>query len=199
MNNKPSLSTLDPATALDLKAAVEDFVAQGGVIAVIADGTSSSRPAPTPEPQQKNREPELDQQAKLELLKGLVDKGAGVSSLQYSLRMNKKEIRQLALAHGIKISFSRPVTEGRYTARHEALDVDDVLAGHAMHYSTLGYTVPEIAQVLGLSIRQVWNIGKAYRFEFKQYKPDDSLCGPEPDTLTPACSAAPHEQDNDLS
>jgi hypothetical protein len=44
-----------------------------------------------------------------------------------------------------------------------------------MHYSSLGYTVPEIAQVLDLSVRQVWDIGKAYRFQFRQNRePDQS-------------------------
>lgn len=174
MNNKPSRSTSTASTPMDLTAAVEEFVAQGGVIAVIADGQSADTASGVNDNEQGPREPELDLQTRLALLRALVNKGAGVSSLQYSLRMNKKAIRQLALAHGIKINFSRPVSESRDTARHEALDVDDVLAGHAMHYSSLGYTVPEIAQVLGLSIRQVWNIGKAYRFEFRQLKPSDT-------------------------
>lgn len=39
-----------------------------------------------------------------------------------------------------------------------------------MHYSSLGYTAVEIAHLLDLTVRQVWNIGKAYRFEFKQRK-----------------------------
>jgi hypothetical protein len=43
-----------------------------------------------------------------------------------------------------------------------------------MHYSTLGYTVPEIAQLLDLSVRDIWNIGKAYRFEFKSTPQTDS-------------------------
>lgn len=42
-----------------------------------------------------------------------------------------------------------------------------------MHYSALGYTVSEIAQVLDLSLRQVWDIGKAYRFEFRQQRERD--------------------------
>jgi hypothetical protein len=46
--------------------------------------------------------------------------------------------------------------------------VDDVAAGHAMHYSSLGYTAAEIAQLMGLSVLEVWQIGKAYRIEFKQ-------------------------------
>lgn len=174
MNNKPSRSAPASSTPMDLKAAVEEFVAQGGVIAVIADGQSADTAPTVNDKEQGLHEPEPDLETRLALLKTLVNKGAGVSSLQYSLRMNKKAIRQLALEHGIKINFSRPVSESRNAARHEALDVDDVLAGHAMHYSSLGYTVPEIAQVLGLSIRQVWNIGKAYRFEFKQLKPGDT-------------------------
>lgn len=174
MNNKSSRSTSTSSTPMDLTAAVEEFVAQGGVIAVIADGESAEQTTGMSDKEQAAREPELDLQARLALLKSLANKGAGVSSLQYSLRMNKKDIRQLALKHGITINFSRPVRENRNAARHEALDVDDVLAGHAMHYSSLGYTVPEIAQALGLSIRQVWNIGKAYRFEFKQQKQGDT-------------------------
>jgi len=43
-----------------------------------------------------------------------------------------------------------------------------------MHYSSLGYSAPEIAQILGLTTREVWNIGKAYRFEFKREKDDAS-------------------------
>jgi hypothetical protein len=42
-----------------------------------------------------------------------------------------------------------------------------------MHYSSLGYSALEIAQKLGLSVRQVWKIGQEYRFEFKQ-NPDDT-------------------------
>jgi hypothetical protein len=52
--------------------------------------------------------------------------------------------------------------------------LNDATAGHAMHYSALGYTVPEIAQLLGLSVRDVWDIGKAYRFEFKTTLQKDS-------------------------
>lgn len=35
-----------------------------------------------------------------------------------------------------------------------------------MHYSSLGYSTAEIARILGLSVREVLDIGKAYRFEF---------------------------------
>jgi hypothetical protein len=96
-----------------------------------------------------------------------VAKGAGINALQYSLRMNKREIKQLAIEHGIKIMFSRPISEESSRHRPDTSDIDDVVAGHAMHYSSLGYTALEIAKILDLNVRQVWNIGKAYRFEFK--------------------------------
>lgn len=105
---------------------------------------------------------------KLELLKELAAKGAGVSALQYSLRMNKKEIRQMATNNGVKIGYSRPMKQIKREALSQDSGFDDVVAGHAMHYSSLGYTAVEIAQLLGLTIRQVWDIGKAYRFEFRQ-------------------------------
>jgi hypothetical protein len=112
--------------------------------------------------------------AKLEQLKGLVAKGAGVSALQYSLRMNRKEIKRLASENGLKIHFSRPVRGSRILRSRDSTTIDDTVAGHAMHYSTLGYTVPEIAQLLDLSVRDIWNIGKAYRFEFKSTPQTDS-------------------------
>lgn len=172
MNNKSSYSLPKDSTALNLSAAVEEFVSQGGVISVIPEGGIAESPA------RYGVEPTKDQAVKaesnkLELLKELVAKGAGVSALQYSLRMNKKEIRQLATDNGVKISYSRPVNIIRKETFSTTADVDDVVAGHAMHYSTLGYTAAEIAQVLGLSIRQVWDIGKAYRFEFRQSRERD--------------------------
>ena len=172
MNNKSSYSIAKDSTAQDLSAAVEDFVSQGGVISVIPDGRIAE--APVPYGVEHATEPSADaENNKLELLKELVAKGAGVSALQYSLRMNKKEIRQLATEHGVKISYSRPVKLVRRESFTTTSDVDDVVAGHAMHYSTLGYTASEIAQVLGLSVRQVWDIGKAYRFEFRQNRDRD--------------------------
>ncbi|XXE60332.1 hypothetical protein J3P77_05335 [Pseudomonas sp. R1-18] len=175
MNNKSSYPKSEDSTAFDLSAAVEDFVSQGGVISVIPQGGTAEMPAPYGVQETSPQELEAEKTSKLELLKGLVAKGAGVSALQYSLRMNKKEIRQLATDNGVKISYSRPVKIIRKQVLPETSDVDDVVAGHAMHYSSLGYTVPEIAQVMDLSVRQVWDIGKAYRFQFRQNRePDQS-------------------------
>ncbi|QHF04650.1 hypothetical protein N015_20465 [Pseudomonas asturiensis] len=167
MNIKKACNPPDDPARLDLINAVEAFVAQGGIIAVIDDDERTETSGPL-----LNRETTLDSNAeklaKLELLKDLVAKGAGVSTLQYSLRMNKKAIRQMAVENGIKLNFSRPIRLTQKEKRYDTTDIDDVVAGHAMHYSSLGYTAPEIAQVLGLSLREVWNIGKAYRFEFNQ-------------------------------
>lgn len=167
MNNKSSCSLSKDSTAQSLSAAVEEFVSQGGVISVIPDGGIAEAPAAYGVEHTPDQGAEAEHN-KLELLKELVAKGAGVSALQYSLRMNKKDIRQLATDNGVKISYSRPVKFIRKETFTPTSDIDDVVAGHAMHYSTLGYTATEIAQVLGLSIRQVWDIGKAYRFEFRQ-------------------------------
>jgi hypothetical protein len=167
MNNKNSGVCPQETASLDLAAAVEQFVAQGGIIKIVSGDeqeTLTLNPCIA-----KSNDPPLrtDSTEKLELLKALVAKGAGINALQYSLRMNKKEIKQLAIEHGIKIMFSRPLDEGTSRHRHDTSDVDDVVAGHAMHYSSLGYTALEIAKILDLNVRQVWNIGKAYRFEFK--------------------------------
>jgi hypothetical protein len=74
----------------------------------------------------------------------------------------------MAGENGLKISYSRPIRGTRNEKKREPTTVDDEIAGHAMHYSSLGYTVPEIAQKLDLSVRQIWKIGRDYRFEFKQ-------------------------------
>ncbi|MBX8560022.1 hypothetical protein K5D57_09990 [Pseudomonas cichorii] len=174
MNNKTSHSSSKNITPLDLTAAVEQFVAQGGVIAVIPDGETAESTLLSVAEDTTPLDAELEKSSKLELLRSLVAKGAGVSALQYSLRMNKKEIRQLALENDVKIKFSRPIREINKEPHYDTTDIDDVVAGHAMHYSSLGYTAPEIAQILDLSVRQVWNIGKAYRFEFKQKRDSDT-------------------------
>lgn len=167
MNSKSSCSTVKDSTALSLSAAVEEFVSRGGVISVIPDGGVAESPGTYNV--ELPADPDNDaEDGKLELLKELVAKGAGVSALQYSLRMNKKEIRQMATNNGVKIGYSRPVKQIKREALSQACGLDDVIAGHAMHYSSLGYTAVEIAQMLGLTIRQVWDIGKAYRFEFRQ-------------------------------
>lgn len=160
MTKKTKVSKSAPADHLQLATAVELYVAQGGVINVVPEGKSGEI-AEAPHAAQ-----EADPEVQLELLKGLVAKGAGVSALQYSLRMNRKEIKRLATENGLKILYSRPVRGVRTSRKKEKVAIDDIKAGHAMHYSTLGYTVPEIAQLLKISVRDVWNIGKAYRFEF---------------------------------
>lgn len=170
MNSKTLSTPAHEGDSLDLSAAVEQFVADGGVINIIHGGEHLTAVL-NKTPQNENTGDEKHE--KLELLKSLVAKGAGISALQYSLRMNKKDIKQLASEHGVRIEFSRPVSETRKVHRHEAYDIDDTLAGHAMHYSSLGYTAPEIAKTLGTSVREVLNIGKAYRIEFRKPKNDD--------------------------
>ncbi|WP_426140860.1 hypothetical protein [Pseudomonas sp. DWP3-1-2] len=174
MNNKTTHPSSNEGSMEDLAAAVERFVAEGGVIEIIDNGEHSPLRSIPLNDKAPGDEQEKDRNSKVALLKELVAKGAGISALQYSLRMNKKEIKQLACEQGIEIAFSRPLQK---TIREELLDpleVDDVVAGHAMHYSSLGYTAVEIAQRLGLTVRQVWNIGKVYRFEFKQKKDSDT-------------------------
>jgi len=86
----------------------------------------------------------------------------------------------MAGEHGLKISYSRPIRGIRNEKKAEPATVDDDIAGHAMHYSSLGYTAWEIAQKLSLSVRQVWKIGQDYRFEFRQARDrTDSLDLPE--------------------
>lgn len=143
-------------------------MARGGVIEVIPQGESAALAHPASLEQSVPAAPE-----KLELLKQLASKGAGVSSLQYSLKMNKKVIRHLALQHGIKIDFRRPIKTPETPAGKAASDIDDTLAGHAIHYASLGHSTAEIARILGLSVREVLDIGQAYRFEFKQRPEDD--------------------------
>lgn len=170
MNKKPQNPLPDGDESSTLSTAVKLFVAEGGIINVVRSGESGeiySGPAiiETPEPE---ADADVLMSAKVELLKGLIAKGAGVSALQYSLRMNRKEIKRLAQEHGLTIRYSQPMRGNRTGRQRESAAVDDVIAGHAMHYSSLGYTAPEIAQLLDLSVRDIWNIGKAYRIEFKQ-------------------------------
>ena len=166
MTKKAELTAKTFDEDLELAQAIERYVALGGVINVVPEGKSANSASDTAQiPAQAD--PQTLVNTKLEQLKGLVAKGAGVTAIQYSLRMNRKEIRRLASEHGVKIVYSRPVRGKRSLRNRETTTVDDTVAGHAMHYSTLGYTVPEIAQLLSLSVRDVWNIGKAYRFEFR--------------------------------
>ncbi|MCF5802183.1 MULTISPECIES: hypothetical protein [Pseudomonas syringae group] len=183
MDNKYVRSPSPPRTALELATAIERFVATGGVIAVIPEGETAGSSNPTP----TDNTSALELTGKVELLKCLVAKGAGVNALQYSLRMTKKDVRQLATEHKVRIHFSQPVRSLRREARNDTADVDDVVAGHAMHYSALGYAASEIAQLLDLSVRQIWNIGKAYRYEFRQQRESDTPKQPDsaPGTADP--------------
>jgi hypothetical protein len=184
MTRKAELTAKTFNESLEIAQAIERYVALGGVINVVPEGTSANRASDTTQtPAQAD--PQTLENAQLEQLKGLVAKGAGVTAIQYSLRMNRKEIRRLASEHGVKIVDSRPLRGKRSLRNRETTTVDDTVAGHAMHYSTLGYTVPEIAQLLGLSVRDVWNIGKAYRFEFKSSGKIDEREQPSSDVADP--------------
>lgn len=174
MNNKISSACHQDADSLDLAAAVEHFVAQGGVIDIVSQAAYQTVTLSTASSTSHPEVAAFEKPEQLETLKALVAKGAGINALQYSLRMNKKDIKQLAAEHGVKIAYSRPISETGRAHRSDTSDVDDTVAGHAMHYSSLGYSAPEIANILGLSVRQVWNIGKAYRFEFKINEGDPS-------------------------
>ncbi|MDB5983734.1 MAG: hypothetical protein JWQ69_4749 [Pseudomonas sp.] len=168
MNNKDPRLTPRSLPELDLTTAVEQFIQQGGVIHVVPNGATAEVSVEPMNSAPPEAEGEDEQQKKLEQLKSLVAKGAGVNALQYSLRMNKREVRRMACENGLKISYSRPIRGVRQDKTQDSDAVDDELAGHAMHYSSLGYTALEIAQKLGMSVRQVWKIGQDYRFEFKQ-------------------------------
>ncbi|RMO90909.1 hypothetical protein ALQ33_02005 [Pseudomonas syringae pv. philadelphi] len=172
MNNKYARSR-EPAS-LDLVTAVQTFVAEGGVITVIADGETAGSSAASSATTSAPPDTQLEHRAKVELLRCLAAKGAGFTALQYSLRMNRKDIRQLATENDVRINVSQPVRALRREARDDPVDVDDVVAGHALHYSSLGYTASEIAQVLDLTLRQVWDIGKAYRIEFRHRRDSDT-------------------------
>ena len=174
MNKKTNLCPTDHPDILDLAAAVEQFVAGGGVIDKIPIGESCTKVPPPALSASDAHDNQNSGAEKLELLKELVAKGAGFSSLQYSLKMNRRDIKKLAIEHGVKITFSKPLGKTQRISRYDTSEVDDTVAGHAMHYSSLGYSALEIAQILELSVRQVWNIGKAYRFEFKQSKDETS-------------------------
>lgn len=158
--------------AMDLTSAIDEFLEQGGTINLVSEGATA---VPIPDLEDTaltEQDHEREQAKKSELLRELVAKGAGISALQYSLRMNKREIRRLAQENGLKIAYSRPIHTMRKNKVHHHSNssdlIDDSVAGHAMHYSALGYTAFEIAQKLELSICQVWKLAKDYRFELKQ-------------------------------
>lgn len=164
MTKKIKYSIGASSDPLTLAEAVERYVSQGGVISVIAEGESRETEASK---HTREADPEAELSTRIDLLKGLVAKGAGVAALQYSLRMSQKDIKRLASENGLKIRYCQPVRRSRTSRQREPATLDDATAGHAMHYSALGYTVPEIAQLLGVAVRDIRDIGKAYRFEFR--------------------------------
>lgn len=172
MNNKTLKPSARSVQTADLTTAVEHFIAQGGVIDILRDNERAlSFPLPL-KARLEVESSECEMADKLQLLKALVSKGAGMCALQYALRMNRKDIRQLAIKHGITIVCSRKMADAQKPRDHRTVDVDDAVAGHAMHYSSLGYTAQEIAGILGLSARQIRDLAQAYRFELKQREGD---------------------------
>ena len=153
---------------LDLTNASERFLQEGGVINVVPLGETAEFSKDASLPMKTSIEIYDERIKKNALLKCLVAKGAGVNSLHYSLRMNRKDIKRMACEQGLKISHSRPVRAARNETTIQPESISDETAGLAMHYSSLGYNVIEIAQKLGLSVRQVWRVGQEYHFEFRQ-------------------------------
>ncbi len=153
---------------LDLDLAIDDFLKRGGTIDRVQGPLfDQTQPAPCAQPTASEEE-EQDRTRKTELLRELITKGAGISALQYSLKMNKNEIKRMARENGLKIAQSRSLHLTRkYRAPQPATAefAQDAIAGHAMHYCALGYTAIEIAQKLDLTVRQVCELGKDYRFE----------------------------------
>lgn len=181
MTRKTGASATISATTQELDNAVAYYVARGGVIKVVPEGETKATSGEGE--QDRPLEAEERESLKLEQLKGLVAKGAGVSAIQYSLRMNRKDIRRLASEHGLKIRYSRALRGSRSARARDSLPLDDSVAGHAMHYSTLGYTIPEIAQLLEVSVRDVLNICKDYRIDINNSPRSDAVKVLESDTL----------------
>lgn len=160
--------------AHDLELAISEFIKRGGTIETSAKRELPKNNQSAMEASENSTEAEDDYTRKVELLKDLITKGAGIYALQYSLKMNKDEIRRMARDQGLKIVHRRPLATGR-KYRHllpttgDSQD-DDVIAGHAMHYAALGYTAQEIAQTLELSVRQVWELARSYRFELQSQR-----------------------------
>ncbi|WP_419735282.1 hypothetical protein [Pseudomonas sp. COR18] len=157
-----------PCKPHELELAISEFIKSGGTIDTSAKKESPTNNRTAAGCSEKTTETEEDYTKKVELLKDLITKGAGIYALQYSLKMNKEEIKRMARDQGLKIAQRRPLAAAR-RYRHPQPDVgdlqdDDVIAGHAMHYAALGYTAQEIAQTLELSVRQVWELAKNYRF-----------------------------------
>lgn len=153
---------------LDLDLAIDDFLKRGGTIDRVQGGVCDQVPPDTGDQAMAAEEEEQERTRKTELLRELITKGAGICALQYSLKMNKNEIKRMARENGLKIVQSRSlhITRKYRTAHSTSAEfAQDAIAGHAMHYCALGYTAIEIAQKLDLTVRQVCELGKNYRFE----------------------------------
>ncbi|QXI27487.1 hypothetical protein [Pseudomonas vanderleydeniana] len=154
-----------------LELAINEFVKRGGIIETSSQKEPSRNNCKKSEVTEKTTETMEDYTQKVELLKDLITKGAGIYALQYSLKMNKDEIKRMAREQGLKITHRRPLCPARKYRPLQPVSADtrddDVIAGHAMHYAALGYTAPEIAQTLELSVRQVWELARTYRFELR--------------------------------
>lgn len=164
-----------PSAHYDLGLAVEAFLKNGGKIQNIPQGESGSNTAVTELIDATLAQEEMDSHAikKAEQLKELIAKGAGISALQYSLRMSRKELRLMAKEQGVAIPYSRPILGVRTNRNQKRANTPkittDELSGLALHYSLLGYSALEIAQELNVSIRQVWEIAKDCKFELKNH------------------------------
>ncbi|NWA01523.1 hypothetical protein [Pseudomonas gingeri] len=160
----------------DLEFAISEFIKRGGAIESASAKETIRDNCETLIPAEKQIDTKEEYARKVELLKNLITKGAGISALQYSLKMNKGEIRRIAQEQGLRIPHRRPLSTTRKyrSTLSEPADslADDVIAGHAMHYAALGYTAMEIAQALELTVRQVWELGRSYRFELRHHRDD---------------------------
>ena len=153
---------------IDLNLAIDDFLKRGGTIDRVQGSACDQAPPNISVHVATSEDEEQERARKTELLRELITKGAGICALQYSLKMNKNEIKRMARENGLKITQSRSLHLTRkYRGAHTATAefAQDAIAGHAMHYCALGYTAIEIAQKLDLTVRQVCELGKNYRFE----------------------------------
>lgn len=103
-------------SSIELQGAIEAYLKAGGVIHHISIGVSGAGSAPWKH-EGEVEDIETTRARKAEHLKELVAKGAGISALQYSLRMNKRELRRMAVEQNVKIPYSRPIP-GSPPVRH---------------------------------------------------------------------------------
>lgn len=163
---------------IDLQEAVAAYLSSGGIIQQISIGTSGTSGEAWKE-SGEIEDIETTRARKAEHLKELVAKGAGISALQYSLRMNKRELRRMAGEQNIKIPYSRPIprpSPARHTRRFPIENnVDDETAGMIVHLNLLGNSALEIAQILEIRVRQVWIVAKEYKFALAETTTEQDL------------------------